>query len=167
MSHMEKKIFEIEELFFFFRFSIFHICSDGVQLGLRVAPRCFRVNNRQAWTDAYLVPCWTLALVGLAAPLLRAAAQGRRRASGQEGETNARVSEAAVVLCRSKTVLHVLFTAVRAALPVEHLLSEANEVFVVGVDVGELDVYQQQNLQHTQISSIGRRSHWQNGPWRS
>lgn len=32
----------------------------------------------------------------------------------------------------------------------EHLLSEADEVFVVGVDVGELDVYQQQNLRHTE-----------------
>lgn len=28
----------------------------------------------------------------------------------------------------------------------ESLLSKANEVFVVGVDVRELDVYQQQNL---------------------
>lgn len=74
------------------------------------------------------------------------------------------MSEAAVVLCRSKTVLHVLFTAVRAALPKEHLLSKANEVFVVGVDVGELDIYQQQNLQHTQMSSISQRSYSQNAP---
>lgn len=74
------------------------------------------------------------------------------------------MSKAAVVLCRSETVLHVLFTAVRAALPKEHLLSKANEVFVVGVDVGELDVYQQQNLQHEQTSSVNQRSHSQNGP---
>lgn len=35
----------------------------------------------------------------------------------------------------------------------EHLLCKANEVFVVSVDVGELDVYQQQNLQHKTFKS--------------
>lgn len=35
----------------------------------------------------------------------------------------------------------------------EHLLCKANEVFVVSVDVGELDVYQQQNLQRKMFNS--------------
>lgn len=96
--------------------------------------------------------------------LLLCCALQRRDGGEQTARRENRVSEAAVVLCGSKTVLHVLFTAVRAPLPTEHLLSKADEVFVVGVDVGELDVYQQQNLQRTQVSGIRRRSHWQNGP---
>lgn len=137
-------------------------CSDAVQPGLHLAPQCFCVTDRTGQMHTWFPAELWLLLVWL---LLCCALWRRDGGERQTGENKqARVSEAAFVLRRSKTFLHVLFTA---APPKEHLLSKANEVFVVSVDVGELDVYQQQNLQRTEISSISQRCRKQNGPWSS
>lgn len=91
MFHMEeikkksvqcRKIFETEELFFS-SVSASLVSAVAALLQWRRAARPppgppLVLCDRQDWTNAYLVPCWTLALVGLAAPLLRAAAQERR-----------------------------------------------------------------------------------------
>lgn len=164
----EKKISAVQEDFwngrivFFFCFSLSGVCSSRPAAVTPCSPASTWPPTGFVWQTGLdkCVPgsllnsgsCWS----GCSSAARCGA--GTAVSGGQGKKKQPLVSEAAFLLCRSKTVLHVLFTAVRAAPPKEHLLSKANEVFVVSVDVGELDVYQQQNLQHTEISSISERS---------
>lgn len=174
-KNLKKKISAVVEDFwngrtvFFFRSSLSHVCSCRPAAVTPCSPASTWPPAVCVWRTGLdkCVPGSLLNSGSCWSGCSSAARCGAGTAvSGREEEKKkARVSEAAFVLCRSETVLHVLFTAVKAAPPKEHLLSKANEVFVVSVDVGELDVYQQQNLQHTEISNISQCSGEHNGPW--